>query len=314
MLKMFPPAAAGGAPIWLDLASPSPEELEAAEAFVGVGLPTRQALSEIENSRRMRSRDGVLFMSAVAPPPAGGTASSPIGLILSRDRLVTVRFTPLRGFDAAWERVERGEATAASSLEVFVELCEELVDRLTDALELVAEELRPQTEAAFGADDVEVRRPVASNQVLRTQLRHVGRLGDRLSDVRDALAGLDRVVVFAAHQTNHWPDASTVAGRLQSLARDIATLKDYDAQLFDKIHFLLDATVGLINIAQNDIFKVLTIVSIIGIPPTLVASMYGMNFKTMPEYDWSLGYPYVLALIVLSAAVPVIWFRVKGWF
>jgi magnesium transporter len=262
----------------------------------------------------MRSRDGVLFMSAVAPPQAGGTAGSPIGLVLSPDRLVTVRYAPLRGFDAAWDRVEHGEATPTSSLEVFVELCEEIVDRLADALELVAEDLRPQTEAAFGAHDIEGRRPVASNQALRTQLRRVGRIGDRLSDVRDALAGLDRVVDFAARQTNHWPHPSSVAERLQCVARDIASLKDYDAQLFNKIHFLLDATVGLINIAQNDIFKVLTIVSIVGIPPTLVASMYGMNFKSMPKYDWSLGYPYVLALIVLSAAIPVAWFRIKGWF
>lgn len=314
MLKTFP--SGSGAPIWLDLWSPEPDELKQAEAVVGARLPNREALSEIESSSRVRAQGGVLFMStpSAAPPAAGEATGAPIGFILSPDLLATVRYSPLKGFDAVWGRVERGEVVVGGGLDVFVELCEEIVDRLADLLELIAQELRPLSEAAFHADDTRGRKAIRSNQLLRTQLRSVGKMGDRLSDIRDALAGLDRVVAFAAVQTKAWPSAAAVQTRLESVKRDIVSLNDYDSQLFNKIQFLLDATVGLIGIAQNDIFKVLTIVSIVGIPPTLVASMYGMNFKTMPEYDWSFGYPYGLAMIALSAAIPAIWFKLKGWF
>src|ERR1019366_4657282 len=97
------------------------------------------------------------------------------------------------------------------------------------------------------------------------------------------------------------------------IASDVQSLSSHENRLSDKIQFLLDASLGLINVEQNDIFKVLTIVSVIGIPPTLIASMYGMNFKTIPEYDWSYGYPYVLALILLSALLPLLWFKWRRW-
>ena len=314
MLRMFPHPTTGGAPLWVDLVSPTDEELEAAEAIVGVKLPARAALSEIESSSRVRERDRVLFMSTptAAPPPAGEAPGSPIGFILTRQHLATVRFMPLKGFDAVWERLQSGEVKPTGSLEVFVELCEETVDRLADALELIAEELRPLSEAAFHLDDAKGHTAVRSNQLLRRQLRTVGQMGDRLSYIRDALVGLDRVVGFAQQHAEHWPHAPSAA-RLASAVRDLASLKDYDAQLFTKIQFLLDATVGLIGIAQNDIFKVLTIVSIVGIPPTLIASMYGMNFKNMPELTWKWGYQWGLGLIALSILAPIIWFKRRGW-
>jgi magnesium transporter len=316
MLRTFPDPAGGVAPIWLDLLSPGPDEVKQAETIIGEPLPTREDLSAIESSSRVRRRGDVLLMSVpTAATPADGEApGSPIGFILSRDGLATLRFTPLKGLDAVWGRLQTGEATIDGGLDAFAELCEEIIGRLADALELLAEELRPLSAASFHADDGLGDKAVRSNQVLRRQLRSVGRMGDRLSNIRDTLAGLDRVVAFASLQTEEWPQAAAVATRLESVKRDIASLSDYDAQLFNKVQFLLDATVGLIGIAQNDIFKVLTIVSIVGIPPTLIASMYGMNFKTMPEYDWPFGYAYGLTMIALSAIVPLIWFKGKGWF
>src|SRR5207302_5405960 len=105
-----------------------------------------------------------------------------------------------------------------------------------------------------------------------------------------------------------------VRPRFKTLRQDIASLADYDAHLTNKVQFLLDAVLGLINIAQNGIIKVLTVVSVVGVPPTLVARMYGMNFKNMPELEWCWGYPYALALIGLSAVLPLLWFRRRGWF
>jgi magnesium transporter len=315
MLSTYPHTASAESAMWLDLLDPTDAERARAKSILGAELPTREALSEIESSSRIRERGGVLYMSApsAAPPPTGVRAGSPIGFILARDRLITVRYTPQKAFDAVLGRCASGEQAPANSLDVFVTLCEEIVDRIADGLEHVAEELAPLSDAAFHADDVEGRRAVRSNTILRLQLRSLGRYGDRLSQIRDTLAGLARVVTFAAHHTQDWSDAP-IKERFASLDRDVSSLSDYDAQMFNKIQFLLDAVVGLIGIAQNDIFKVLTIVSIVGIPPTLVAGVYGMNFHNMPEYAWRYGYQFGWAMIVLSAVIPLIWFKIKGWF
>jgi magnesium transporter len=315
MLNTYPPSAPPEAALWLDLMDATDAERARAEAIFGAALPGRDALSEIETSSRIRARDGVLYMSmpSAAPPPDGGRAGSPVGFVLSRDRLVTLRYLPSKGFDAVAERFGETETKPASGLDVFVALAEEIVDRIADGLEQLAEALAPLSDAAFRLDDVEGRRAIRSNKILRTQLRALGRHGDRLSEFRDTLVGLGRVVAFAAHHTQSWADPA-MGERVASVAQDIASLNDYDAQMFNKIQFLLDALVGLISIAQNDVFKVLTIVSIVGIPPTLVAGIYGMNFHNMPEYAWRYGYQFGLAMIVLTTGIPLIWFRLKGWF
>ena len=312
MLSRFPKSGPDR-PIWLDLVNATEAERAEAEAVFGFVLPTREALSEVESSSRTRQRDGVLYMSvpSAAPHAPGERPGAPIGFVLSQEGLVTVRYGPLPSFDAAAQAFESGDQPEKSALEVFVRLCEEIVDRIADALEHLAADLTPLSEAAFHVDDVQGRRAVRSNKVLRLHLRSLGRHGDRLSEVRDTLVGMARIVAFA--EGNVQADEA-VRQRMASLTQDLASLSDYDDQLFNKVQFLLDALVGLIGIAQNDIFKVLTIVSIVGIPPTLVASMYGMNFKNMPEYGWAFGYQYGLAMIVISAAVPLVWFKIKGWF
>ena len=148
---------------------------------------------------------------------------------------------------------------------------------------------------------------------LRAILRQVGASGDLVSKIRDSLLGLSRVVPFVAGTgAACLPDA--VKPRLETMRQDIASLSDYDAHLDNKVQLLLDATLGLINVDQNDIIKVLTIVSVVGVPPTLIASMYGMNFKNIHEYDWSYGYEWGLALIAISAIAPLLWFKWRGWF
>jgi magnesium transporter len=224
-----------------------------------------------------------------------------------------VRYAALKSFDAVAQAFEADDETPTCSLDVFVRLCEEIVDHVADSLEHLAEQLAPLSEAAFHLDDIEGRRAVRSNRVLRVQLRSLGRHGDRLSEVQDTLVGLARIIAYAEQNTQGWVE-TPIQQRMASLGQDVASLSEYDDRLFNKVQFLLDAMVGLIGIAQNDIFKVLTIVSIVGIPPTLVAGIYGMNFKSMPEYNWAWGYEYGLAVIVISAVIPLVWFKLKDWF
>jgi magnesium transporter len=143
-------------------------------------------------------------------------------------------------------------------------------------------------------------------------LRKIGRAGDLTSKIRNSLLGLGRMVPYVAGLGATWL-AAEVKPHLETLRQDIVSLNDYDAHLSNNVQLLLDATLGLINIEQNNIIKVLTIVSVVGVPPTLVASMYGMNFRHMPELDWAWGYQYGLVLIALSAILPLLWFKLRGW-
>ncbi len=317
MLNVFPSNEAPDArtpPIWVDLYNPSAAEQTYVEELIGVDVPSREHLSEIESSSRLRVRGDSLSMSMPMTTRGddGSALVAPIGFVLSPERLVTVRFAALRAFDAVARRFSEA-APPTTSLEVFVELCEAIVDRLADSLEQAAGELRAISVATFHVPDGQGRRAIRSNRVIRGQLRQIGRLGDRVSETRDALLGLGRAVDFACEVTEAW-FADHLEPRMRSLRQDVLSLDDYEVHLSDKVQFLLDAMVGLIGIAQNDVFKILTIVSIVGIPPTLIAGIYGMNFKSMPEYDWALGYPYGLGMIALSAIIPLVWFKWRGWF
>jgi magnesium transporter len=318
MLNVFPGDDAPGArtrPIWVDLCNPTPEERAEVELLIGFSVPTREHLSEIESSSRLRARDGVLSMSIPMTTREGDGQAiiAPVGFVLSHDRLLTVRFVTLRAFDAVIKRFKEHGAMPTSSREVFVELCEEIVDGLADNLEEVAADLRTISVAAFDVPEGQGPKAVRSNRIIRTKLRHIGRLGDRVSETRDTLLGVGRAVDFADELTHDWRDGD-LEPRLKSLRQDVVSLDDYKSHLSEKVQFLLDAMVGLIGIAQNEIFKTLTIVSIVGIPPTLIAGIYGMNFKYMPELNWSFGYPYGLAVIALSAIIPLAWFKIRGWF
>jgi len=151
-----------------------------------------------------------------------------------------------------------------------------------------------------------------SNRALKETLREIGAVANRLSHIRDSILGLQRIAPFAAESGKPWI-GDAVQARLKTVAKDLQSLADFEVHLTDKVQFLLDAVLGFINTEQNDIFKVLTIVSVVGIPPTLIASMYGMNFETIHEYHWRYGYAWGLFLIVLSAILPTAWFKWRGW-
>ncbi len=146
---------------------------------------------------------------------------------------------------------------------------------------------------------------------LRGMLTTLGVAYDNISFLRDSQLGVARIAPYVATTAEWLPPA--VANRLKTVQNDIASLNEFSTHLTDKVQFLLDATLGLINIVQSTLMKVFTVVAVIGIPPTLIAGIYGMNFKNMPELNWHYGYAYGWAMIILSAVLPMVWFRVKGW-
>ena len=313
MLNTYP--AAPDSPVWYDLLDPTPDEIAVVEGAVGAPLPTLASLKEIEPSRRLRRHGETLYMSTPSATRRSidDMSVAPIGFVLSHERLVTLRFTALPAFDAVAAEFAERSSGPHPGCEVFADLCQQVVGRMADGLERRAEDLNALSAAAFRSDDTKGRKAIRANRLLRIQLRQVGSLGNRLSEMRDGLLGLGRVVAFADQSIAPESDHG-IKNRLSSLRHDITALGDYQEHLSNKVQFILDAMMGLISIAQNDTFKVLTIVSIVGIPPTLVAGIYGMNFKNIPEYDWHLGYQWGLVAILISAIIPTVWFKIKGWF
>ncbi|MBL6077119.1 magnesium transporter [Belnapia sp. T18] len=303
------PAPSGDA-AWLDLLDGTEAEKAEVAAATGFRVPGLGALQEIESSSRMAAEGEVLYLSlpAIARTGDDRPVLTPLGIVLSPHHLLTVRFATVGAVEALAARPGK----AGDSFATFVSLLEVMVDRIADSLERLRAELDTLSHAAFEAELPVHNRPAAMDRRLRRALRAIGRTGDHVSVLRDTLLGVERILPFAAEQAKHWMPPE-FDDRVRTLRQDVASLNDYDARLSDKVQFLLDATLGFISIEQNNTIKILTVVSVVGIPPTLVASIYGMNFKYMPELDWLWGYPWGLLLILLSAIAPLIVFRLKGW-
>jgi magnesium transporter len=300
--------------LWVDLLDPTNEEKAGVESKFALRLPSREELSEVESSSRISEEDGVLFLSmpsfshsrTLDEPP------SPLGFVLSKNVLVTIRYTQLRSFDSVAAKFSKSNAPG-SSIETFAVIIDEMVDLSADLLEGIAAELDAVSRLIFLKTSGKRRNSTRSNDALHDTLLDVGNAGERLSRIRSSLLSLQRIIPFAAEPKREWI-TTHIQTRLKSAQVDLFSLIDYETHLSGNTQFLLDAVLGLINTKQNDIFTVLTIVSVVGIPPTLVASIYGMNFKNMPELDWAWGYQFGLALIVLSTILPILWFKWRGWF
>jgi magnesium transporter len=303
----------GSSAVWVDLLSPTDEERSAAERLTGLRVPAQADLAEIESSSRLSSEGNVLFLSTPMTYRSveGLSMVAPLGFVLSPDHLMTVRFADLPVFDQFAERFV-GSTPAPCSVSAFVGLLEAIVDRLADVLEHVGADLDSISRRVFKGEQNGTPNAARVDLQLRATLRAIGRAGERVSNIRDSLLGVNRIVLFTNETAGGWMPAE-LRPRFKTLRQDIASLSDYDVQLTNKVQFLLDATLGFINIEQNNGIKILTVVSVVGVPPTLVASIYGMNFKNMPELDWHYGYPYGLTVIVLSAILPLLWFKRRGW-
>ncbi len=278
-------------------------------------MQTLEELSEIETSSRLRNEKDWLHLSIPMVYRQEGflPALTPLGFAMSKDMLLTVRFKHLKPFDALLDNIPRfpmqpgGPGALAAILESIVEHTADMLEGVGGDLDCVSGEI-------FGSESSSNGRhgPREDSDRLRLVMRKIGRYGDLTSKLEDLLLGMARMLPYVAVNARPYLDPSLRA-KLKSLQRDVTSLNDYETHLTSKVHFLLDAVLGQTNIEQNNIFRILTVVSVVGIPPTFFASLWGMNFKIMPDLDWSFGYAYALAVIALSAIVPAIWFKRHGW-
>jgi magnesium transporter len=300
--------------IWIDLLNPTDAEKQIVAERTNIHVPSVQALSEIESSSRLVVDRGIIYLSTpvVAQADTADAFISPVGFVLTKGVLVTVRFAELTAFNVVSDQIARDQSLR-SSAGVFTALLEAIVDRGADVLERLGTDLDRISRLIFRGDPAKRRHAVRSNAQLRRILFTVGSTGDRLALARHVLLGMARIAPFVLSMRHDWIVPEFEA-RLTAVAKDVTSLNDYEGHLSNKVQFLLDAVLGFITIEQNDLFKVLTIVSVVGIPPTIVVGIYGMNFKFMPELNWAWGYPFGLAMIALSALIPLLWFKWRGWF
>ena len=298
---------------WIDANAPTPEERAFLVRALGVEPPTLAKMSEIETSSRFYRLGAAICVTIPLPKrdSDGVGTQHPLALILTPKVLLTVRYENLKPCQPEYLEAIGVDRTLSNPIGAMIAVLEAVVDHLADELELLTARLDECSHEIFAGADA--KRPSGlKGGVLRGVIAVIGRKREYTSLLEETALTLSRVTPFLESEvaTQLTPEARA---RLARIASDVQSLSSHESRLSDKIQFLLDASLGLINVEQNDIFKVLTIVSVIGIPPTLIASMYGMNFKTIPEYDWAYGYPYGLTLILLSAILPLLWFKRRGW-
>lgn len=301
--------------IWIDLLMPSAAEIASIEHAFAIEIPTREEMHEIEASSRLYADHGALFMTtpvlhrAATDVPESGAAT----FVLLPDRLITLRFVDPLPFAIFSRRAERDPAIAATPQMILLGILEGVADRLADILEVAAADMEQVSRDVFRAParnakrGREIRR---SGTDLQQILFRVARCGDIGTKARDSLLGISRLTLFLSAQAELKKETKL---RLKTLTRDIASITDHANFLSGKVNFLLDATLGLINIEQNAIIKIFTVAAVAFLPPTLIASVYGMNFDLMPELTWKFGYPFAIFLMVMSSVLPFWYFRRRGW-
>jgi magnesium transporter len=226
--------------------------------------------------------------------------------------LITVRFAPSKIFDTYYDHLPSGTTTVEAAAHIFVGLMEAIVDRQADMLEQIRADLDTISHAIFAMGVNQEGGRKSEDAILRRTLGQLGHLGDLISHVRDTQVGAARIVPYVETMAAEWLP-KLLTPRLTTLRQDIASVSDFDTHLNDKLQFMLDATLGFINIAQNNVMKVMAIASVVGIPPVLIAGIYGMNFKNIPELDWRFGYAWGWGLIILTTLIPLAVFRWRKW-
>lgn len=301
--------------LWLDVVAPTAEERAQVEAAYGLTLPTPEEVREIEPSDRLYVEGGARFMTATilvhADAPLPQRAS--MTFILTARGLITLRYVEPRPIATYAQRLLRGTDSCSGGEDALTGLLEAFIDRIADILEKTAQDLDRVSHTIFTEETKGRRR--RPQQDLRAVIRDLGRNDDLISTIRESLLSMTRLISFftATLQGTSEKNLKEVKARLKSARNDILSLGEHAAFESHTINFLLDATLGMINIEQNGIIKIFSVAAVVFLPPTLVASIYGMNFEYMPELQWLAGYPWALGLMAVSAVIPLIYFYRKGW-
>jgi len=308
-VRVEPGVAPPEAVVWIDLLSPTVQEDRIVESLLGIAVPTREEMQEIEVSSRLYVEHGARYMTAtlMCHSDTATPKATPVTFILAGHRLATVRYDEPRPFAIVEHKLARACPPKVSGETVLMDLLDAVIDRSADILERIGAEVDHISHSIFEPE--QEGRPPVYNDILKA----LGRKGDLTSKVRESLVSVGRLVLFLANEAETLKWAKDVRAQLKSMQRDVVSLTDHASYLTNKVTFLLDAMLGVVNIQQNNIIKIFSVVAVVLMPPTLIASVYGMNFHHMPELDWRLGYPLAIGVMLLAGILPYLYFKWRKW-
>jgi magnesium transporter len=297
--------------IWIDLISPTKAEEQEVEKLLGIDIPTREEMHEIEISSRLYQEKNAHFMTPMVmyavdqPEPQ----MAPVTFILTEGKLVTLRYAEPKAFPLFLSRAGQGDLDCSSAVGVTLGIIESVIDREVDLIE------RLQTETEKVARSVFDNKGGGSTRGRRYDiaLKHIGRNSLVASRARESLLSLGRVLTYLREVAVTRGEPEAARRKIETEAHDVVSLTDHLGYINTRLNFMLDATIGMVSIEQNQIIKLFSVAAVMLMPPTLIASIYGMNFKHIPELEFLWGYPMALGGMVLSAVVPYLYFRAKGW-
>jgi magnesium transporter len=296
---------------WIDLFEPSVEEEHHLEALLGLELPTREEMRAIEDSSRLYENNGAVYLTAniMVNSESEYPRADDLTFVLTKKCLVTVRYADPKAIRLFASRAEPNSATCASAEVALLGLLETLLERIADSIERVSRDLDDLVHRVLAPDEAPGRRRL-DYAVL---LRQLERSQILIARARGSLTSLNRLISFVNKPTLEFDLSKSFKPRAATLQHDIQSLMDHTVFLASNISFELAAILGMINIEQNGIIKIFSVAAVVFMPPTLVASIYGMNFDVMPELKFEWGYPLAIGLMLLSAVVTYWSFKRRGW-
>jgi magnesium transporter len=298
--------------VWIDLVNPAPGEDKLIERRLGVAIPTREEMQEIEVSSRLYVESNARFMTAtlMCQSDTAAPKTTAVTFILSGHKLVTVRYDDPRPFMLVSNKLARSCSPSINGESVLMDLLDAVIDRAADILERIGAEADAISRDIF---DPQVSGATTRSMSYNDILKASGSKGDLTSKVRESLVSIGRLLLFLSNEaeTMRWP--KDIRSQLQSMRRDIQSLSDHATYLSNKITFLLDAMLGVVQIEQNNVIKIFSVAAVMLMPPTLIASLDGMNFKHMPELEWSYGYPFAIGVMIAAGLLPFLYFKWKKW-
>lgn len=293
--------------VWIDLISPTKKEEKFIEEFLKIDIPTKKEMKGIEHSSRLYKESGSIFMTAtmIAHSKSAEPKADPVTFILSEKKLITIRYIEPHSFKMFIQRIKKMDATEYSPEKLLINLYEATIDRLADILETLSQKFD------------EISKRIFHNHTYgpvnyKLLLQRIGSNGDLGAKVRESLVSFNRLLVFFEQSVGASFDTDSKI-RFTTMLKDLSSLTDYANFISNKVNFLLDATLGMVNIEQNNIIKIFSVAAVIFLPPTLIASIYGMNFHHMPELDWRIGYPMAIVVMIISSFLPYRYFKSKKW-
>jgi magnesium transporter len=296
--------------IWIDMIEPTPEEDRRVERALGIEIPTREETKNIEPSELLYVENGTRYMTARILSQSGTESPKLAGIsfILKDKHLITVRYDEPKSFQMFINRIARANACSPSGDHMLIALFETVIDRAAEILRMTGERIDETSALVFEAD--KNTRPDV--ETFRTTLNTMGMEGSRISRVRESLVSIERTMLFlSANSVIALPDA--LRAEVRTTLRDLQSLEDHSTFLSSKIQFILDAVLGLVSLEQSKIAKIFSVASVVFLPPTLIASIFGMNFKAMDVLELSFGFPLSLGLMLLSIMATYGFFKMKRW-